>query len=962
MGTDAEPFPISADPIHHRAPPGLAETSPHKFEKLSHFDGRKHGDPLQHIAAIDRPLLGASSMGHTVLVDMQTFERDILRLQDGLVDAAKVSDAFVNHARLELRSLFDQKTPPPTEDSIGKKFISIINNTDHGGLCKAHRTLFTGNKYADDATKSKVDAEIYPAASVPVDGKPDWTHIRLFIEFKRNGPALDPFDDAKSDAPEADAESRKAIRNQLINYALVIRNQQHRLFLYSLFVNGPEFRLMRWDHAGIIVTKKRNYAQDPRLLLSFLAWFDSLSDEQQGLDPTARLLKKTSRAYMLMDELARNDPSDMLYEEGSSVPAAYTAPQLLPSGSDQKLTNSAPAHNTRARSKQAAMSANKDFEDESYLDAIDLDGEDPRVFSYVRERFRDSLKDDWPRYRLEVGEEKRIFLVGKPMWVSFWMFGRGTRGYVALDVKTRRFVFLKDSWRPFYVGVEPEGYYLQLLASGKGADPRLRVPTVVVHGDVTVHGQDRGHLTLTPLFARHLLAEAKKAIRATSRESASSALRPIDREDSRGIKTKRPSDEESLEATLQGPKAEPLDAADTQNAYYRHHTHYRIVVQDVCLPFSSIRSSKQLVQLLRDCIQTHAIAYEQHRLLHRDVSAGNLIIQPSLSSAVDANGMKKVEWHGIITDWELAKTVPAQGEHSLTKPQERPRQPERTGTWQFMSVAYVQNHPRWAVSVADELESFFHVMLFYAVRLFHHNVENVASFVFDYYEFFSTRADARRQSSPAKIAAMTNGVIRTGAHDILKFTYANGKPHRELNNVFKVLLRYFKARYEILYWEQEQRQEAFLAAQNDEEPPSPIPEESDEELALRTLIRTQARKLDTHETVLSTLSHALDPERRPAPHWPEKDAVPDRLPESYDARELATLLNKMYSTTAMATGHEGPEGAPARKKARTEASEPEMAAAESASGAGQGGWHSVDALSARVTAGRKVRGKVAALD
>ncbi|CDO74185.1 hypothetical protein BN946_scf185043.g237 [Trametes cinnabarina] len=894
-------------------------------------------------------------MGHTVLVDMETFEKDILRLKDGLVNTAKVSDAFVNYAQLELRSLFNQQKPPPTEHSIGKQFISVINNTAHGGLCKAHRTLFTGNKYADDATKSKVDAGLYPAASVPTDGKPDWTHIRLFIEFKRSGTSLDPFDDAKSDAPELDAESRKAVRHQLINYALVIRNQQHRLFLYSLFVNGPEFRLMRWDQAGIIVTKKRNYAQDPRLLLSFLAWFDSLSDAQQGLDPTARLLQKTSRAYKLMDDLARDDPSDMLYEEGSPVPATYAAPQIVPTGSEQKFTKSVPAHNTRARSKQVTMSANIELEDEAYLDVVDLDDEDPRVFSYVREKFRDSLKDDWPRYRLEVGEEKRIFLVGKPMWVSFWMFGRGTRGYVALDVKTRRFVFLKDSWRPFYVGVEPEGYYLQLLASGKGASSGLQVPSVIVHGDVTVSGQEQGHLTLTPLFARHLLAGAKKAIRAATGESASSASRPIDQQDIRRVKTKRPSDDES-HTTVQGPKAEPLDAEDTQNAYYRHYTHYRIVVQDVCLPFSSIRSSKQLIQLLRDCIQTHAIAYEQHRLLHRDVSAGNLIIRPSLSSSVDANGMKKVEWHGIITDWELAKTVPVQEEHSSTKPQERPRQPERTGTWQFMSVAYVQNHPRWPVSVADELESFFHVMLFYAVRLLRHNVENVASFVFDYFESSTFGGDGRRRRSSAKVAAVAYGVIRADIHRILKFTHENGRPHRELNDIFNVLLRYFKARYEVLGWEVEKHQVDASDAQDDGESSSPMYEEDDEELELRNLIRAKARKLDNHETVISTLSNALDLGRKPAPYWPEKDAVPDRLPESYDLRVLVTLLNKMYSTTGMATGQEGPEGAPARKKARTEASEPEMAAGESSSRrAGQGGWHSVDVLSARSIAGGKRR-------
>ncbi|KAI9070131.1 hypothetical protein FKP32DRAFT_1551542, partial [Trametes sanguinea] len=74
-------------------------------------------------------------------------------------------------------------------------------------------------------------------------------------------------------------------------------------------------------------------------------------------------------------------------------------------------------------------------------------------------------------------------------------------------------------------------------------------------------------------------------------------------------------------------------------------------------------------------------------LLHRDISAGNMIIRPTLSNAVDENGQKRVMWFGILTDWELAKVIPVAT--SSEKPKQVPRQPEKTGTWQFMSVAYV---------------------------------------------------------------------------------------------------------------------------------------------------------------------------------------------------------------------------------------------------------------------------------
>ena len=75
----------------------------------------------------------------------------------------------------------------------------------------------------------------------------------------------------------------------------------------------------------------------------------------------------------------------------------------------------------------------------------------------------------------------------------------------------------------------------------------------------------------------------------------------------------------------------------------------------------------------------HSRAYDHLRLLHRDVSAGNVMIRPSLSSMVDGNGMKTVEWKGILTDWELAKEVPFPVPNDPEKSKEiSARKPERT--------------------------------------------------------------------------------------------------------------------------------------------------------------------------------------------------------------------------------------------------------------------------------------------
>lgn len=62
--------------------------------------------------------------------------------------------------------------------------------------------------------------------------------------------------------------------------------------------------------------------------------------------------------------------------------------------------------------------------------------------------------------------------------------------------------------------------------------------------------------------------------------------------------------------------------------------------------------------------------YEKHQLLHRDISAGNVLILPRLVK--DHQGKETVQWFGLLTDWELAKA------YLKNRSDEKARQPERT--------------------------------------------------------------------------------------------------------------------------------------------------------------------------------------------------------------------------------------------------------------------------------------------
>ncbi|KAL7277936.1 hypothetical protein ACG7TL_007884 [Trametes sanguinea] len=925
------------------APAGPTQTSPHKLNKISNSDARKHGDKLKDTVALDRPLLGASSMGHTILIDFETFENDILGVKPSLTADQALPEELVGHARLVFDKLFSHGASP-LEIKIAEEFIKVINAETGGSPLSRHKAAFTGNHTSTDGTPSKVDAGLYSNEQLPVtmkpstgkltSGKPDWNNIRLFIEFKRKNTSLDPFDDYEPDDPEASAQTRQAVREQIINYALDIRNRQHRTCIYALLIIGPEFRLMRFDQSGIIVTKKKNYAEDPSALLSFLAWFDKVSPEQQGYDQTATLLKEGSRAYKLMDEFAQGQASDMEHAEGSEVPATCTPSEPQAEAATVVEPARSP-YNTRQKTKAALAALSND--DETYLDEIELDDEDPRVFKYVREKFGESLEEGWPRYRLEVGEEKRMFLVGKPIWTASWLFGRGTRGYIALDVKKRRFVFLKDCWRPFYVGLKSEGAYLEILNPLGTKATNVHVPTLVTHGDVD------GQITMTAQYANHRAAQAKRQKKRRREDDELPQPSASGR-----AKEGHITPSVSAPAAMNVGNADGPSSENDGEAVYRHFTHYRIVTKDVCLPFTAITSSKQLVELLYDCVTAHSLAYTKHRLLHRDVSAGNVIIRPSLSS--EENGKKGVIWEGVLTDWELAKEIPMRDPSKSEKPKEVPRQPERTGTWQFMSVAYVRNHPNWPVTVADELESFFHVFLFYAVRLLHHNIGDVRSFISEYFDNFTLNEQKKRRCSARKSTAMDDGIIRATEGDPLQFRFANGKAHHDLNTMVSKLLKYFKARYQVLAWElrQSQGQPISMMPNPPDTPAASAPaqprsalkrgradleeieqedlEDVDDEDEPSDEIKTRAQQLDRHTAFRAALWNAVNPNRKkPArpPVWPvrpDTDVVKDRYPDDdFDPRILASMANKMYLPSA--TANADPDGAPARKKLRTDVTE-----------------------------------------
>ncbi|GBE90030.1 hypothetical protein SCP_1800520 [Sparassis crispa] len=548
----------------------------------------------------------------------------------------------------------------PSEGAIEAHFYEpfkdAVNDAD---MCPGYKVAIT--QYKPDlngSSKQKPDAALYPVDEVPTDARPNWNTQRLHFEFKRLSEQHDPLNDKPKSELEPDSQERADVRGQCISYAEMLLVRQQRAFCFTVAILGREARIFRWDRSGAIATERFNYITEP-YLCEFLWRFAHLSPEEQGDDPTAIEVEPNSEEARLMREMAKP------VEERCGHARKYFAESLDPSWKWWKLL-------------------------------IDV-------------------KEDTPGADADhkvLGE----YLVGKPRFSARGVAGRATRGYVALDCRTKMFVWLKDAWRVDHDGMEKEGDILHRLNELKIQN----VPTLLQHGDVLQHGDILRQRTLSQ---DHWKAPASRA-------------------------------------TMQNP--------------LKSHTHYRLVEKEVCRPLSDFDNSKQLVTLVFDCIQAHEQAMKRARLTHRDISGGNLLINEYES--VGPRGTPCTVRDGILGDWELSKPIPLEGDTS----DQGARQPDRTGTWQFMSVNAL-NDPRRTIVIQDELESFFHVLLYYGTRYLAHNFLDVTGFLYLFFDAdFWDVANARFVCGHTKDRAM-----HTGQPAPSKFhnNYTSGLVQRALHHV-----------------------------------------------------------------------------------------------------------------------------------------------------------------------------------
>ncbi|KAI1784511.1 hypothetical protein LXA43DRAFT_210652 [Ganoderma leucocontextum] len=691
-----------------------------------------------------------------------------------------------------------------------------------------------------DPYQQKVDAAWCFERDAKDDKTQDWGNQVLPVEFKA---VDDPFDDTQ-DNISTSAGKRKMARGQIITYSERLHAVQQRTALFMLIVIGQRARFTRWDRSGTVVTRAFNYVKDWKFFCDILWRIGNCSSAQLGLDPTATHVYDSDPDYVTMFKAANMentvDHAERVLKDGK-----------LPEGE----------------------------------------------FEYVRKMFKASLKPNWPRYRVEVpdGEGCRKFLIGKPAFLAKGMAGRGTRGYVALDCATGRFVWLKDAWRANYELVDQEGDILKALNQAKV----YNVPTMICHGDI------EGQATETPDWWERKKQEREQQKR-EQLEREQLERDQLERENQAREKPRRDrttpasSSTDSSDTCVNSSSSRPMKrklkddgeastepAAEAEHSSLRLHQHYRLVVQEVAMPLDHFQYPQQLVAIMFDCVRSHyeAATKPKRPLLHRDISSGNILIYPRV--IVTTAGGAELQWRGILVDWEMSKPK-HKGEGLRTA-----RQPERTGTWQYLSMALLAPG-LIQVGIPDELESFFHVFLHYALRYIKSTNSNglaIANFLDQYFDLYGYE-DGVYTCGALKRSTIELGRIRVGTSTYLRF----GNP---LDTIFAKLLSWFRARYIVLAYKKQQaaaEHEPEASTGSDADPSrsssvprhidygmdsfaaqlaAPEPDSMNESVEVPTAEQTAlAERLQAHDQMLQLLLKAM------GEIWPPQEAA-DQIPSGW---------------------------------------------------------------------------------
>ncbi|RDX49871.1 hypothetical protein OH76DRAFT_1350143 [Lentinus brumalis] len=254
----------------------------------------------------------------------------------------------------------------------------------------------------------------------------------------------------------------------------------------------------------------------------------------------------------------------------------------------------------------------------------------------------------------------RRLLVSRPVVSPLSLCGKGTRGFWAVDTHTRRVTFLKDTWRS--AAADREGVTLLHMAEVGVRN----IPQVVAHGDVPHEFSGDGRMLLDGDYQSTRTDEFKTGLW--------------------------------------------LWPEGSKDIHVSQRRHYRIVLEPVGYDVRYLRGTEELLHASYDIFIAMQDALAKDSRVHRDISAGNII----LVREYEGQTVRK----GYLIDWESSCTVDESGLAVKAG---------RAGTWLFMSRAMLLDyHNKVQQTIKDDMESLLYVVLYCALHWLPHNLDKDA--------------------------------------------------------------------------------------------------------------------------------------------------------------------------------------------------------------------------------------------
>nr|VWP02215.1 DNA helicase (EC [Ganoderma boninense] len=176
--------------------------------------------------------------------------------------------------------------------------------------------------------------------------------------------------------------------------------------------------------------------------------------------------------------------------------------------------------------------------------------------------------------------------------------------------------------------------------------------------------------------------------------------------------------------------------------------HCRLVFKEVCRHLEEFISSSELVKVTLYALNG---AWKAANILHRDVSVDSiLILDKNPEDPPDPQTSK-----GLLADWDLARTKDELKDLALTPN-------TRSGTWPFISARLQHSDIDQPHELADDLESFVHVLNYCALAHLPHDLSSqdhtLASFVSRVYHHVRPASDGGRETgSLEKLERLAKG-------------------------------------------------------------------------------------------------------------------------------------------------------------------------------------------------------------